>query len=61
MLKKDAFFAGSKAHDASDRIVYDKKTGALFYDDDGSGKHAAVQIAQLSKNLKMTYLDVFIV
>ena len=29
-LAKDAFWKGAKAHDASDRIVYNEKTGALF-------------------------------
>ena len=40
--------AGATAgHDANDRIVYNKKTGVLFYDEDGSGAKAAVQIAIL--------------
>jgi Ca2+-binding RTX toxin-like protein len=60
-LKKAAFYGGAAAHDASDRIVYDKKTGALFYDQDGNGAHEAIQIATLSKNLKMTYHDFFVV
>jgi serralysin len=46
-LAKSAFWAGTKAHDANDRIVYNKKTGVLFYDEDGSGAKAAVQIAVL--------------
>jgi serralysin len=47
------FFAFDKAKDGNDHIVYVKKTGALFYDQDGSGTaHAAVQIATLTKNLK---------
>jgi Ca2+-binding RTX toxin-like protein len=36
-------------------------TGALFYDSDGSGKAAAIQIAVLSKNLKMTPADLLII
>jgi Ca2+-binding RTX toxin-like protein len=47
------FFAFDKAKQADDHIVYVKKTGALLYDQDGSGTaHAAVQIATLTKNLK---------
>jgi Ca2+-binding RTX toxin-like protein len=52
MLNKK-FFSLDKAKDSNDYIVYVKKTGALYYDEDGSGtKAAAVQIATLSKNLK---------
>ncbi|WP_262030827.1 cadherin domain-containing protein [Microvirga sp. Mcv34] len=60
VLAKSAFWSGAKAHDASDRIIYDPKKGALFYDSDGSGKAAAVQIAILSKALKINALDFFI-
>jgi Ca2+-binding RTX toxin-like protein len=48
-LKAAAFFIGTVAHDADDRIVYNKATGALFFDVDGSGAHAAIQFATLSK------------
>jgi Ca2+-binding RTX toxin-like protein len=61
VLKSGAFHVGAAAHDASDRIIYNKKTGALFYDQDGNGAHEAIQIATLSKSLKMTYHDFFII
>jgi len=60
-LKWDAFHVGSKAADAEDRIVYDRKTGALYYDKDGTGVAAQVKFAQLDKGLKLTHLDFFIV
>jgi Ca2+-binding RTX toxin-like protein len=60
-LSSKAFWAGAKAHDKDDRIVYNKKTGALYYDDDGSGGHAMVQIAKLSKNLKLAAKDFFVI
>lgn len=49
-----------KAHDASDRIIYDKDDGKLYYDSDGSGKAAAVLFATLSDGLKLTNADFLI-
>ncbi len=49
VLKKAAFWSGSKAHDASDRIIYDKKKGILYYDEDGSGSKSAVKFATINK------------
>ncbi|MBF9235701.1 calcium-binding protein [Microvirga alba] len=60
-LAKTAFWVGAKAHDKDDRIIYDKKKGVLYYDADGDGKGAAVAFATVSKNLKMTEKDFFIV
>lgn len=39
------FHLGTAAADPLDRIVYDRSSGALWYDADGSGAGAAVQIA----------------
>ncbi|MGO4705593.1 cadherin domain-containing protein [Microvirga sp. 2MCAF38] len=60
-LSKDFFTIGIKAADAKDYLIYNKKTGSLSYDADGSGKGAAVQIAKLAKNLKLTEKDFFVV
>ena len=46
-LADSAFYAGTASHAATDRILYNKATGALLYDDDGTGSHAAVQFATL--------------
>ena len=51
-LTKAMFWAGKAAHDASDRIVYDKASGALYYDADGTGRSAQVKIATLKKGHK---------
>lgn len=48
------------AGDASDRIIYEKDTGKLFYDADGSGSAAGIQFALLSRNLALTQADFFI-
>ncbi|MET0430806.1 MAG: calcium-binding protein, partial [Microvirga sp.] len=60
-LKKAAFYTGTAAHDADDRVIYNKKTGALLYDSDGNGKHAAIQFAALSKGLKLTHHDFLVI
>ncbi|URK88271.1 calcium-binding protein [Rhizobium sp. RCAM05350] len=59
-----AAFAGNLtglAGDATDRIIYEKDTGKLFYDADGNGSAAGIQFALLSKNLALTQADFFIV
>ena len=50
-LTADEFYAAAgatNAHDSSDRVIYDTTSGILYYDKDGLGGSAAVQIAQLS-------------
>jgi Ca2+-binding RTX toxin-like protein len=53
-LKSAYFYKGAKAHDADDHIIYNKATGALYYDDDGKGGHAQVQFATLAAPIKPT-------
>jgi Ca2+-binding RTX toxin-like protein len=60
-ISKSFFKVGSKAQDKNDFVLYNNKTGMLSYDADGSGRGKAVEIAQLSKNLKLTFNDIFIV
>ncbi|MET0744517.1 MAG: calcium-binding protein [Microvirga sp.] len=60
-LKKGFFTIGDKAQDANDHVIYNKKTGALFYDQDGTGAKEAIQFATLKKNLKVTYKDFFVI
>ncbi len=60
-FKSDMFVQGKKALDREDRIVYDKKTGALYYDQDGTGSKAQVKIATLDKNLKLFYHDFYVI
>ena len=53
-LKASAFGLGPSATTLSQRVIYDGATGGLFYDLDGSGAAAQVQIAQLAKGLALT-------
>lgn len=62
VLSKDAFWIGAKAHDKTDRILYNEKTGALSYDADGSStKYAAVKFAQLNAGTLLKADDFFII
>jgi len=61
VLAADAFHVGSKAADAEDRIVYDARKGALYYDADGSGSGKAVQFAKVGTHLKLTHEDFLII
>lgn len=47
-LAAAAFWRGTAAHDADDRIVFNSTNGSLWYDADGNGAGAAVQIATLT-------------
>ncbi|MBM6594257.1 cadherin domain-containing protein [Microvirga pudoricolor] len=62
-LKKGAFVTGDKALDGGDRIIFDRKKGAILYDQDGAGGKAAVEIVKLdgARKLKLTHKDFFIV
>ena len=56
-LKTSAFWTGTEAHDASDRIIYDRVSGVLYYDQDGTGATEQVAFVKLSAGLRMTALD----
>jgi len=49
------------AHDRDDRIVYQEKTGTLFYDRDGTGGGAPVAFARLDPHLALKASDFFVV
>ena len=58
-LASGKFWSGAgvvAGHDSDDRIVYNTTTGALYYDADGSGSGAAVQIALLGATTHPTLL-----
>jgi Ca2+-binding RTX toxin-like protein len=46
-----------RAADTSDRIIYEKDTGNLYYDPDGTGAIGAVLFAKLQPNLSLANTD----
>ena len=61
-LKKDAFFHGSKAHDRDDRVIV-SKNGKIYYDADGTGHQAQIQIGTVTAKVAkaMTEKDFMII
>jgi Ca2+-binding RTX toxin-like protein len=60
-LNADYFVTGSRARDSDDYLIYNKKTGVLSYDADGSGSKQAVEFAQVSNKVALTYKDFFVI
>ncbi len=56
-LAATAFHIGSAAADASDRIVYNQATGALYFDADGTGAGAAIRFATLTAGTTVALSD----
>jgi Ca2+-binding RTX toxin-like protein len=60
-LKADAFHLGKHAADREDRVIYDKGTGSLYYDPDGTGSAAQVKIAVLTNKAKVVLSDFHVI
>lgn len=60
-LNASAFHIGAEAHDATDRIIYDDKIGALYFDADGIGGADAQQFVQLTAEINLTNADFYVI
>ncbi|WP_165820335.1 calcium-binding protein [Microvirga sp. KLBC 81] len=57
-----AFFkVATRATDANDYIIYNKGTGCLYYDADGSGRGGAVAFAKFKEGTALTHADLYVV
>ena len=54
-------FVFGTAVDSNDHIIYNKTSGALFYDADGNGSTASVQIALIGINLALTSAEFVVI
>ena len=60
-VDKSEFAIGKAAESADAHLIYDRKGGGLYYDVDGIGGVAQIQIAQLTKGLKLKANDFILV
>ena len=60
-LKDDFFHLGKKAEDVFNRIIYDKTTGSLYYDSDGTGSASQIKIAALANKAALDSSDFFVI
>jgi Ca2+-binding RTX toxin-like protein len=60
-LSKSFFTIGERAKDKDDYVVYNKKSGILYYDKDGSGSGAMVEIAKFSNKAVLSYKDFYFI
>ncbi len=59
-ITANQFVIGTGATDANTRFIYNSGTGELYFDADGTGAIAQVQLATLSPGLAMTNANIFV-
>ncbi|MUL35783.1 calcium-binding protein [Gloeocapsopsis dulcis] len=60
VIKPHQFRLGTSAGDASDRFIYNRNSGALYFDRDGTGPNKQVQIATLTNKPLLSHADIFV-
>ncbi|MBN3961089.1 cadherin-like domain-containing protein [Nostoc sp. NMS8] len=60
-LNPSLFRLGTGATTTGDRFIYDQSTGNLFFDKDGTGSTAQVQIALLSNQVALTSANITVI
>jgi Ca2+-binding RTX toxin-like protein len=60
LLMPEQFVIGTAAVDSNDRFIYNRANGTLFFDVDGVGGIAEIQIAKLSSGLDLTNNNIFV-
>ena len=60
-LSAEAFWAGSRAYDANDHVIYNADTGIVYFDPDGTGSMEQVKIADVSFGADLRYFDFLII
>jgi predicted extracellular nuclease len=60
-LLESQFVLGAAALDEGDRFIYNQSTGALFFDADGTGASAQVQLATLATKPVISFNDIVVI
>jgi Ca2+-binding RTX toxin-like protein len=61
-LNKNFFTIGTQAKDKNDFLIYNKKTGVLSYDTDGSGSKAkAVEFAKIDNGITLKHSHIYLI
>ena len=60
ILDSSNFIVGSAATNSSQHIIYDQTNGKLFYDQDGNGSIAQIEIIDVTKTFQITNNDILI-
>jgi large repetitive protein len=59
-IRRNQIQLGNAANDGRDRFIYNQGTGALYFDIDGSGKRAKIQIATITNRTVLSNTDIVI-
>lgn len=54
----DWFHAGTAAQSSTDRLIYDQESGNLYFDSDGNGAEAQLQLGAVAAGTVLTYDDI---
>lgn len=60
-LAEAAYWEGTRAHDASDRIIFNPATGVVYYDPDGNGRAAQVELFTVGVGTTLHHTDFLII
>jgi Ca2+-binding RTX toxin-like protein len=61
VLGDDLLDVGAAAHDRSDRFIYNRDSGALYFDADGTGGTRQIQLATLSNKPLLSTSDIVVI
>jgi Ca2+-binding RTX toxin-like protein len=59
-ISMEDFISGNSTAHTNEYLIYNKATGGLYYDDDGSGSQAAVQIALIANRADLQASDIWL-